>query len=303
MPVKDVFGDYPSNVETVPNLNPTQMALQNKVMGSAGNLLYQTNQYKFDFAPIEQQARENFQTKTVPSLAERFVGQGSGTHSSAFRGALGGAGSELETNLAALGAEYGLRNQAQQQGHLSNLLGYGLQQSQDNFYTPPQEGPGKQLVDAAGNIISNVGGAALSGHLAGKAAAAAAKGQAIKDIAPAVGLTGAAATTAVAGATPLLPILGGLAGAALLSYGIYRIVNRIKQKRQNAQEAKETQQQLAQFEQYRNANPKEFGPDFPQRAKGESLDAWAQRVNMYTQTKARSQGVDNLEKLIAEAAQ
>ena len=55
----DFLKDYPSSVETVPNLNPNQLALQNKVMGSAGNLLNQNNQYKFDFAPIEQQAREN----------------------------------------------------------------------------------------------------------------------------------------------------------------------------------------------------------------------------------------------------
>lgn len=287
----DFLKDYPSNVETVPNLNPTQMALQNKVMGSAGNLLNQTNQYKFDFAPIEQQARENFQTKTVPSLAERFVGQGSGTHSSAFRGALGGAGSELETNLAALGAEYGLRNQAQQQGHLSNLLGHGLQQSQDNFYTPAQEGPGKQLIDAAGNIIGNLGSAAIQTGAAG---------QAFGKIGAA---TGVGAAAAAASATPLLPIFGGLAAAAFAGWGISRLVKRIKTKRQNARDAQETQKQLMQFDQYRTQNPKEFGPDFPQRAKGESLEQWADRVAQYTEQKARSQGVNNLEQLISEAAQ
>lgn len=291
MPVKDLFGDYPSSVETVPNLNPTQMALQNKTIGSAGNLLNKTNQYQFDFAPIEQQARENFQTKTIPSLAERFVGQGSGTHSSAFRGALGGAGSELETNLAALGAEYGLRDQAQQQGHLSNLLGYGLQQSQDNFYTPPQEGPGKQLIGTAGNIIGNLGSAAIQTGAAGKA---------FGKIGAA---TGVGAGAAAAAGTPLLPIFGGLAAAAFAGWGISRLVKRIKTKRQNARDAKETQQQLMQFDQYRNQNPQEFGPDFPQRAKNESLEAWANRVDAYTRTKARSQGVNNLDQLISEAAQ
>lgn len=286
----DFLKDYPSSVETVPNLNPNQLALQNKVMGSAGNLLNQTNQYKFDFTPIEQQARENFQTRTIPSLAERFVGQGSGTRSSAFQGAIGSAASDLETNLAALKSEYGLRNQGQQQSYLSNLLGYGLQPNSDNFYTPPQEGPGKQLVDAAGNIIGAVGTQAIKSGVAGAG---------LKKAGAALGL-GAGATAA---ATPLLPIFGGLAGGALLGWGIYRIAKRIQRKRQNRREAKAAQQELAKYEQYALANPKEVGADFPKRGRKETLDAWAQRVNAYTENKARSQGVNNLDQLIAEAGQ
>ena len=286
----DFLKDYPSSVETVPNLNPNQLALQNKVMGSAGNLLNQNNQYKFDFTPIEQQARENFQTKTIPSLAERFVGQGSGTRSSAFQGAIGSAASDLETNLAALKSEYGLRNQGQQQNYLSNLLGYGLQPNSENFYTPPQEGPGKQLVDAAGNIIGGLGGAAIKSGAAG---------QALSKAGTALGLGGAAA----ASAAPLLPIFGGLAGATLAGWGISRLVKRIKRKRQNAREAKLNQQQLAQFENYQQSNPSEFGPDFPKRQRGESLDRWSQRVAQYTEQKARSQGINNLDQLIAEAGQ
>jgi len=66
------------------------------------------------FSPIEDQARRQFTTKTIPSLAERFTALGGGQRSSAFPGALGSAASELESNLASLRAQYGER--ARQQG-------------------------------------------------------------------------------------------------------------------------------------------------------------------------------------------
>jgi hypothetical protein len=59
------------------------------------------------FAPIEQQARQQFQTQTVPSLAERFTAMGGGQNSSAFQGALGAHSAQLETGLAALKSQFG----------------------------------------------------------------------------------------------------------------------------------------------------------------------------------------------------
>lgn len=91
-------------------------------------------QQYFNFAPIEQQARTQFNTQTIPSLAERFTAMGGegGQRSSAFQGALGRAGSDLEQGLAALKAQYALpqaqlaQNQQQlgqnQQGINLNLL-------------------------------------------------------------------------------------------------------------------------------------------------------------------------------------
>lgn len=284
--LSNIFKDYPSSVESVPNLTPNQLALQNKVIGGAGQMLDQANQYKFNFAPIERQARENFETKTVPSLAERFVGQGSGTHSSAFRGALGGAGSELETNLGALGAEYGLRNQEQSRGHLSNLLSAGLSPSYEHFYTPPQEGPGKQLLGTAGNIAGQLGAAAITSGMGG----------AIKNASGALGAGGAAAAGA-AGA-PLLPIFGGLAGAALVAGGIYGIVKAVKRKRANKREAKAQEQQFMSFEQYQRQHPQEFGPDFPKRRQGESYQKWGTRVVQYTRNKQMAQGITDPNQLL-----
>lgn len=64
------------------------------------------------FEPIAQQYQRQFETETVPGIAERFTALGSGgsQRSSAFQNSLGSAGSELATNLAALKSQYGLQN-------------------------------------------------------------------------------------------------------------------------------------------------------------------------------------------------
>ena len=58
------------------------------------------------FDPIEQYYKRQFATETVPQLAERFTGS---KESSAFTGALGSAGSQLNTNLALLRSEFDSR--------------------------------------------------------------------------------------------------------------------------------------------------------------------------------------------------
>ncbi len=283
----DFLKDYPASVQAVPNLRPQQLSVQNQALGNASQLLNNTNQYKFDFGPIEQKAREDFQSKTVPSLAERFVGQGSGTRSSSFQGALSGAGGELETNLAALGAEYGLRNQSQQQGHLSNLLGYGLQPSFENIYTPAQPGLAKSMAPGLINAGTQLGVAAIQGG---------GMGNAIKGATSMLG--GAGATAAASAGAPLLPIFGGLAGAALVAGGIYGLVKHIKNKRANRREVKAADEQFKSFEQYKNQHPEEFTPDFPKRRAGESYSQWGNRVVQYTRNKQMAQGITDQNQLL-----
>jgi hypothetical protein len=107
---------------------PQQQGAINQVLGQATQGLGQQN---FSFAPIAQQARENFQTQTIPGLAERFTALGGGAQrSSAFQGALGQAGAGLESNLAALQSQFGL----QQQNNLMNLLGIGLTPQFEHYY-------------------------------------------------------------------------------------------------------------------------------------------------------------------------
>lgn len=133
------------------------------------------NRKPFDFAPIEQQARSNFMTQTVPGLAERFTSMGSNLRSSGFQDALGRQASNLDQGLAALKAQYGMQQQGQQDQLFQNLLGIGLQPRFENIYQP--EGPsfgtgiagglGQGLGMALPTLLSSLGGGALSGLGAG----------------------------------------------------------------------------------------------------------------------------------------
>ena len=120
----------------IPTVTPQVANILQQVLGQAGEGLQ--NPYA-GFEPLAQQAREQFETQTVPSLAERFTALGSGggsQRSSAFQGALGSAASDLEKGLAALQAEYGLRNRES----LLNQLKIGLYPQFENLHRPGTAG-------------------------------------------------------------------------------------------------------------------------------------------------------------------
>jgi len=95
--------------------------LQSKYETLYGNALDKLNQrMQNGINPLLNQARTDFYTKTVPSLAESFtsLGGAGGQRSSAFQGALGAAGAGLEQNLA--GLQY--QHDQDQQSQLMKLL-------------------------------------------------------------------------------------------------------------------------------------------------------------------------------------
>lgn len=113
---------------------------------------------RFDFAPIEQAARTQFNTQTVPSLAERFTSMGDGAQrSSAFQGALGQAGAGLEEQLAAMKQNYNL----QQQNQLMNMLGMSRQ---ENMYQPSQPGFLEQMAGPLTRMGLGLGSNAMARH-------------------------------------------------------------------------------------------------------------------------------------------
>jgi len=121
----------------VPRFTSTQeSALDQLLSQGLGNM---------NFGPIEQQARTNFQTQTVPGLAERFTAMGNGQRSSAFQGALGQAGAGLNEALAALRSQYGLQ-QAQM----------GLQPRFESSYMAGQPGLLGQLGGGAAQGLSSL---------------------------------------------------------------------------------------------------------------------------------------------------
>lgn len=98
--------------------SPEQVSAMNSLLnigrqGLEGN--------KFDFAPIEEEARAGFAQKTIPSIAERFT-KLNAQKSSAFPQLLSQAGADLERSLAAMKQNYNLSRE----GNLSNLLNLGL---------------------------------------------------------------------------------------------------------------------------------------------------------------------------------
>lgn len=282
MPVSDLWTDTPPSNQQISTLRPEQQAVQNQALGRVSELFGQTSPKQFNFAPIEQKAREDFQTKTVPSLAERFVGQGSGTRSSAFRGALASSGGELETNLAALGAEYGLRGQELQQHHLTNLLQQGLGKSFDTTREPGQESFLKQVVKSAAPTLAELAVKKLFGYGAEvapavKAAVTSSLGaetpEAVKDI---VGTT-AAATGGWSPAWAALPPAVAIAGSLLL---INRQINKLESEGK-AQEAEDAKKEAAKLQKYYDDKASgKFGSqiDWPKREANEDTSSFLNRV-------------------------
>lgn len=136
----NIFGTQ-GQTQQVPRYTPQQSNVLNQnILPSIAPMLQQLQQKRGQgFEPYAQQARTQFNTQTIPSLAERFTALG-GQRSSAFQGALGAAGAGLNENLAALGSQYDSNQQGQEQQLLMALLGLGLQPQFENAYQPGTPG-------------------------------------------------------------------------------------------------------------------------------------------------------------------
>lgn len=154
----------PKGYETISTFNPQQQQgfsqLIQMLMGQLGGgqgLFGQGSNYLQNllsgspeaFSNFEAPFKRQFEQETVPGIAERFSGLGSGAQSSsAFQQALGQAGAGLSENLASLRS--GLQMQAlpfaqsysqQPMNALQNLLGMNTQS-----YLPKQQPFWKELL-------------------------------------------------------------------------------------------------------------------------------------------------------------
>lgn len=204
----------------LPLLNPEQMSgLQNLLQFGQNKL---TNP-QAGFEPFANLARQRFQSQTIPSIAERFTALGNDRRSSAFEGALGSAASDLESQLAALGSQYGLQNE---QSAL-NFINAGLRPTYENIIEQRRPGFFESLLGplssgaSAYGTYAGLGGSALGQSLLGGAGGAGTTGAA-----------GAGATSAATGLTglfgslaPALPFIGGAAAVAL-PFLAYKLLNK-----------------------------------------------------------------------------
>lgn len=151
----------PQELQQFPLLNPRQQNLQGQSISQIQNILGNLQPGltgQFGSSPIAQQAKNRFQTQTIPMLAERFQSLGgNGTRSSSgLFGTLEKAGSAFDTDLAAL--EQGNQNQL-----LQLLLGFAQRPSYENIHFPGTSGLLGGAAQGFGQGLGSLGGAYLGG--------------------------------------------------------------------------------------------------------------------------------------------
>lgn len=153
-----IFGSQ-GGVQYSPLFTPQQQQLQGLNIQNLLQMLQGgfggQQQSQNAFAPIAQNAREQFTSQTIPGLAERFTALGGGQNSSAFQGALGQAGAGLESSLAGMGAQFGQNQQQIDQNYLLNLLRFALMPQFESSYVPGKQG---LLGSLAGGLGAGLGG-------------------------------------------------------------------------------------------------------------------------------------------------
>lgn len=105
-----------------------------------------------NFQDIANAETLKFNTQTIPSLAERFASQGAGgQRSSDFIGMLGAANAGLHSNLASLGAQYGMNQRGQNIDLFRSLLSSGMSPSLS--YVDRRAGVPEEMAKAALPIL------------------------------------------------------------------------------------------------------------------------------------------------------
>lgn len=133
-----------------------QGALSQLISGATQGM---ANPYE-GFQPVEDYARRQFQTQTLPSISERFAGLGSNALSSgAFATQLGQAASDFDLGLAAQRSQYGLQNR----GQLLQELLAGITPQFEHIYQPREQGGFESLLGPLLQLLVHGGAAYATG--------------------------------------------------------------------------------------------------------------------------------------------
>lgn len=137
-----------------------------KLLGQQGLSQLQNPYAGFD--PIRERALSGFQNNTIPSLAERFSqASNSRITSPAFTAQSQLAATDLQSQLAALEAQYGMQNQ----GNALQMLGLGLSPQYQNAWSNPEPGFNQglmQLLQAVAPAIGQAGVQGFAGYMGNK---------------------------------------------------------------------------------------------------------------------------------------
>ena len=110
------------------------------------------------FSQFEAPYRQEFEQRTIPGLAERFAGanaMGGGLSSSGFGQALGGAGAQLQSQLAGLHGALRQGAAGQALGQFNNLAGLRLGTS--SFENVLRPGHGGLFGNALSGLFGGLG--------------------------------------------------------------------------------------------------------------------------------------------------
>jgi hypothetical protein len=168
----------------VPTLNPQQQQTLQALLSQLGMLSGQGGSYsgaqnylsqilgggQEAFGQFEAPYRQQFEQQTLPGIAERFAGMnamGGGLSSSGFGQALGGAGAQLQAQLAGLHGNLRQNAAGQAMGQYNNLAGLGLgTRAFENTYQPGSGGLfGEALSGLGGGFGLGLGGSSAHGLL------------------------------------------------------------------------------------------------------------------------------------------
>src|ERR1700679_1928535 len=141
MAIGNFLTGSPASSQQFSTITPQQAGVKGAVGNQALRMLQNLGGGQNNFEPIANQARTQFNEQTIPGLAERFTNFGSGANrSSAFQGALGEAGSNLEQGLAALKSQFGQQQQGLDQNLLQLLLGHSLSPESETGFQQEDQG-------------------------------------------------------------------------------------------------------------------------------------------------------------------
>lgn len=163
----------PAGTERIPTGTGQQQGLNqlmgNLSQGALGGLSLPGQQGGMSsFAPVAQQAQRNFQTQTVPGLAERFTSLGGGQLGSpAFANMLGQSGAGLQSDLAGQEQGFNMQQEGMQNQNLMQLLQMFLQPQFENLQHQGQQSGMSNLWNQVGGPLAQAGMAYGTGGLSG----------------------------------------------------------------------------------------------------------------------------------------
>jgi hypothetical protein len=148
-------GHQPEQQQQINRFQPWQSDIQKRMAQFA---MPQLMDNKFDFAPIEAEARKGYQQQTIPSIMQRFASNNN-LGSSGLNYALSGGAEDLEMALAAMKQQYGLA----QQGNLMNMMGMGMTPQFETIMRPEQASSLEQMMAQLSQIGLNLGSSYFGG--------------------------------------------------------------------------------------------------------------------------------------------